>query len=97
MGERVAVVGGYIEFYFSVPEAKHFTSLPSRPEFDVVSVDTNCYSYITRKTYLFRYLLTERKVYSMVLKNIQLVVIDHLYKGRLMNRILRKVEHWERA
>lgn len=68
MGEKVAVVGGYIELYFSVPEAKHFTSLPSRPEIDVVSVDTHFYSYITRKTYLTSNLLTERKVFSMVLK-----------------------------
>lgn len=64
MGERVAVVGGYIELYFSVPEAKHFTSLPSRPEIDVVLVDTNCYSYITRKTYLTRNLLTEKKYFQ---------------------------------
>lgn len=52
MAERVAV-GGYIELYFSVPEAKHFTILPSRPEI-VIIVDTNCYSYITRRTYLTR-------------------------------------------
>lgn len=59
MAGRVAV-GGYIELYFSVPEAKHFTRLPSRPEI-VILVDTNCYSYITRKTYLTRSSLTERK------------------------------------